>query len=160
MNLEALVGKLDDLVDTPAAIAKIRQLMLDLALSGKAVGLDSRSWERAALGTLGEWGSGGTPLRSEPTYYGGSIPWLVIGDLNDGVVTSASTCISENGLANSSARILPKDVLLVAMYGSIGKLGITGIECATNQAIAFCNVDRERVRLKGPVRIFVCEAVG
>lgn len=62
----------------------------------------------------------------------------MIGDLNDSVVRSASNRITEAGLANSSAKLLPVGTLLVAMYGSIGKLGITGIECATNQAIAFC----------------------
>ena len=40
-------------------------------------------------------------------------------------------------MKNSSAKMIPVGTLLVAMYGSIGKLGITGIECCTNQAIAF-----------------------
>ena len=96
-------------------------------------------WTAVALVDVGEWGSGGTPRRTNPAYFeGGKIPWLVIGDLNDGIVTKASTFITAGGLANSSAKLLPVNTLLVAMYGSIGKLGITGIECATNQAIAFC----------------------
>jgi type I restriction enzyme S subunit len=56
--------------------------------------------------------------------------------------------ITEEGLANSSARMLPKGVLLIAMYGSIGKLGITDIECATNQAIAFCKPDPKKADLR------------
>jgi type I restriction enzyme, S subunit len=52
--------------------------------------------------------------------------------LNDGIVTQTQTCITEEGLFNSSAKLLLPNTLLVAMYGSIGKLGITGIECATN----------------------------
>ena len=84
------------------------------------------------------WGSGGTPKATESQYYdNGDIPWLIIGDLNDGVVTESQSKITELGLKNSSAKIIPAGTLLVAMYGSIGKLGITGIECCTNQAIAF-----------------------
>ena len=85
-----------------------------------------------------KWGSGGTPKATERQYYdGGTIPWLIIGDLNDGIVTSSASKITKLGLQNSSAKIIPSGTLLVAMYGSIGKLGITGIECCTNQAIAF-----------------------
>ena len=148
MRLEAFFEKFELFADAPNAVAKMRELVLQLALNGTLIGLDSSRWECIQLGRLGEWGSGGTTLRSEPTYYVGVIPWLVIGDLNDGIVTSASTFITEEGLANSSARVLPEGVLLIAMYGSIGKLGITGIECATNQAIAFCKPNPEQVDLR------------
>ena len=57
--------------------------------------------------------------------------------MNDGVVNSSTSKITQLGLKNSSAKLIPPGTLLVAMYGSIGKLGITGIECCTNQAIAF-----------------------
>ncbi|MCF3644482.1 restriction endonuclease subunit S [Planktothrix agardhii] len=106
-------------------------------------------WAKVALEELGTWGSGGTPKRTDSRFYsGGTIPWLVIGDLTDGVVTHARTYITEEGLLNSSAKLLPPNTLLIAMYGSIGKLGITGIECATNQAIAFCLPDREIIELR------------
>jgi len=102
-----------------------------------------------SLEECGEWGSGGTPKRTNPRYYlGGKIPWLVIGDLNDGVVNTAASFITEEGLRNSSAKVLPVNTLLVAMYGSIGKLGITGIECATNQAVAFCIANEKIVDTK------------
>ena len=85
-----------------------------------------------------EWGSGGTPKATVKEYYeNGDIPWLIIGDLNNGIVTKSETKITKLGLDNSSAKMIPPNTLLVAMYGSIGKLGITGIECCTNQAIAF-----------------------
>lgn len=85
-----------------------------------------------------KWGSGGTPKSTESTYYeNGTIPWLIIGDLNDGIVTTSQKKITKLGLDNSSAKMIPAGTLLVAMYGSIGKLGITGIECCTNQAIAY-----------------------
>jgi len=106
-------------------------------------------WATVVLKELGSWGSGGTPKRTDSRFYSnGTIPWLVIGDLNDGVVTHAQTYITEEGLLNSSAKLLPPNTLLVAMYGSISKLSITGIECATNQAIAFCTPDQEIIELR------------
>lgn len=107
------------------------------------------NWALTPLENCGEWGSGGTPTRTNPFYYqNGTIPWLIIGDLNDGIVTKAATYITQAGLENSSAKLLPINTLLVAMYGSIGKLGITGIECATNQAIAYCKPNSKIALLK------------
>ena len=106
-------------------------------------------WAVASLGELGDWGSGGTPAKGVKGYYhNGTIPWVVIGDLNDGYVSSAAGKITEDGLRNSSAKFLPVETLLIAMYGSIGKLGITKIECATNQAIAYCKPDLSAIDLK------------
>lgn len=97
------------------------------------------------LGELGKWGSGGTPLRSKAEYYGQGFPWLKISDLNDGIVEESEEQITQEGLNNSSAKLVPKGAILVAMYGSIGKQGIAGIECTTNQAIAFCIPNDELV---------------
>lgn len=95
-------------------------------------------WETVRLGDVGDWGSGGTPSRKNPAYYGGDIPWLKIGDLTNGPVWSSETTITKLGLQQSSAKLLEPGTLLIAMYGSIGKIGVTKIRCATNQAIAFC----------------------
>lgn len=97
----------------------------------------------ATLDEIGEWGSGGTPLSSKSEFYNGSIPWLIIEDLNDDVVIKSKKSITEMGLKNSSAKMVDPNTLLIAMYGSIGKLGIAGIKCATNQAIAFCKLNSE-----------------
>lgn len=92
-------------------------------------------WEWKKLGEIATTSSGGTPRRSQESYYGGDIPWLKIGDLNDGLVTDVGETITELGLENSSAHKLSSGTLLIAMYGSIGKLGILAMEAATNQAI-------------------------
>ena len=96
-------------------------------------------WVSTTLGECYKWSSGGTPLRSNSAYYGGEIPWAVIGDLPDGPISSTSTSITDAGLENSSAKWAEQGSLLVAMYGSIGKLGIARERITTNQAIAFTN---------------------
>jgi len=96
-----------------------------------------KGWAETTLGALGRWSSGGTPSRSESEYYGGSIPWVKTGDLDDRLITSVPETITKAGLVNSSAKLFPPGTLLMAMYGAtIGKLGILGIEAATNQACA------------------------
>lgn len=93
-------------------------------------------WRSMTLGEVAHWGSGGTPKRSNPSFFGGSIPWVVIGDLNDGAVSASSNHITEAGLRASAAKWIPRGAVLLAMYGSIGKLGIAGEPLTTNQAIA------------------------
>ncbi len=101
-------------------------------------------WRRIPLGSVGRWGSGGTPDRQQRHYYGGPIPWIKIGDLTDGRIIRTEETITEEGLSGSSAKLIDPEALLVAMYGaSIGKLGITGMRSTTNQAIAFCIPDSE-----------------
>lgn len=103
-------------------------------------------WTEATLGELFRWGSGGTPLSTNPSFYDGDIPWAIIGDLNDGVVNSTQRTISKLGLENSSAKLVEAGTVLIAMYGSIGKLGLAGIPMATNQAIAFTKPDHLEAR--------------
>jgi len=97
------------------------------------------SWVWATLGDIGTWQAGGTPSRSNKTYYGGSIPWLKTGDLNDGLITDIPESITEEAVANSSAKINPVGSVLIAMDGAtIGKLGILTFPATTNQACCAC----------------------
>jgi len=99
-------------------------------------------WEWRPLAEIASTSSGGTPLRSREDYYdGGDIPWVKIGDLTDGEVAKSDVKITQAGLENSSAQLLPAGTLLVAMYGSIGKLGVLAVEAATNQAICAIRPD-------------------
>lgn len=94
------------------------------------------SWPRVRLGDVAKTSSGGTPKRTSPSYYGGGIPWVKSGELGDSTVYETSETISKEGLENSSAKLFPKGTLCVALYGAtVGKLGILGIEAATNQAV-------------------------
>ena len=97
------------------------------------------NWLWMTLGEVGTWQSGGTPSRSNKTYYGGNIPWLKTGDLNDGLISYIPESITEEAVANSSAKINPAGSVLIAMYGAtIGKLGILTFPATTNQACCAC----------------------
>lgn len=90
-----------------------------------------------ALGEVADWGSGGTPPRKNLEFFGPGTPWLSIADLNDGEVSTSKESLTEAGLASSSAKVVPPGTVLVAMYGSIGKLGVAATALCTSQAIAF-----------------------
>jgi len=94
-------------------------------------------WTEKAIGTFCDTGSGGTPTRDRAAeFYGGSIPWVKSGELRESIILNASETITEAGLANSSAKLVPAGALLVAMYGAtVGRVGILGIAAATNQAV-------------------------
>ena len=97
------------------------------------------NWAWTTLGSIGTWQAGGTPSRSNKSYYGGNIPWLKTGDLNDGLITNIPESITEEAVANSSAKINPTGSVLIAMYGAtIGKLGILTFPATTNQACCAC----------------------
>ena len=97
------------------------------------------NWAWTTLGNIGTWQAGGTPSRSNKSYYGGNIPWLKTGDLNDGLITNIPEKITEDAVANSSAKINPTGSILIAMYGAtIGKLGILTFPATTNQACCAC----------------------
>jgi type I restriction enzyme S subunit len=93
-------------------------------------------WKRDKLFRIcHKMGSGGTPTSTNESYYGGDIAWIQSGDLTDSYVSETEKKITEEALANSSAKMFPKGTLLVAMYGAtIGKLGIMEMDAATNQA--------------------------
>ena len=91
------------------------------------------------LGEIGSWQSGATPSRMNKDYYGGNIPWLKTGDLNDGTITYISEYITQWALEETSVRLNPKGSVLIAMYGAtIGKIGILSFPATTNQACCAC----------------------
>jgi type I restriction enzyme S subunit len=96
-----------------------------------------KGWEVKRLGEVCKTGAGGTPLKAHKDYYeNGTIPWLLSGEVSQGEIFKAKSFITETGLKNSSARIFPKNTILIAMYGATaGQVGILKFECSTNQAI-------------------------
>lgn len=90
------------------------------------------------LGDVVRTTSGGTPKRTRPDLFGGTIPWIKSGELGDGTVRQTEEAITELAIKVSSAKLIPEGTVLVAMYGAtIGKLGKVGVPvAATNQAVA------------------------
>jgi type I restriction enzyme S subunit len=98
------------------------------------------NWKTYKLGELcTNVTSGGTPNTRKLEYYNGNIPWLKTQEVNFNKIHKTETKITELGLKNSSAKIIPKNNVIIAMYGATaGRLAINKIPLSTNQAC--CNL--------------------
>lgn len=81
--------------------------------------------------------SGSTPSRTNNEYWeNGTIPWIKSGEVHNNITLQTEECITPLGLNESSTKLLPKDTVLMAMYGvTAGEVGYLAIEATTNQAI-------------------------
>jgi type I restriction enzyme S subunit len=101
---------------------------------------NNKGWDKIAIGDKFQIKTGATPSRKENVYWeNGSIPWVKTTELKEYVITETEEYITEEGFNNSSVNMLPKNTILVAMYGqgkTRGMTGKLGIEATTNQACA------------------------
>jgi type I restriction enzyme, S subunit len=83
-----------------------------------------------------EMKSGGTPSRDNLEYWDENyLPWLKTGEIDNNIIIETEEYISHKGLINSSAKLLPKNTVLMSMYGvNAGDIGILKIEATVNQA--------------------------
>ena len=90
-------------------------------------------WKSIRLGDECVFFSGGTPKSTDSSYYGGSIPFIRSGEIHG---EKAELFLTEAGLQNSSAKMVSKGDLLIALYGATsGEVDISKIDGAINQAI-------------------------
>ncbi|MFA7708350.1 MAG: restriction endonuclease subunit S [Candidatus Pacearchaeota archaeon] len=105
---------------------------------------DKIEWREVELGNkiLFNIQSGGTPSRAKTEYWeNGKIPWIGSTACKDLPIHKAEQFITEDGLKNSSAKIFPKNTILIALVGAtIGKTGLLKFDCATNQNIVGINI--------------------
>lgn len=94
-------------------------------------------WVEKRLGDIAEVQSGGTPLVSNKSFWGGDIPWYSSGELNDLHTTAPGRHITTAGLNGSNTKLFPKGSLLIGMYDTAAlKMSILERDAAFNQAIA------------------------
>ncbi len=96
-------------------------------------GKEFPEWEEKQLGSIGTFFSGGTPLTTNRNYFDGEIPFIRSGEINS---DKTLQFISEEGLNNSSAKMVEIGDLIYALYGATsGEVAISKIKGAINQAI-------------------------
>ena len=94
-------------------------------------------WEVKALSSICTLVSGGTPKRSDATYWDGDVPWFSVRDAPDQGelwVIRTSEQISADGLTGSAARVVPKGSTIISARGTVGKLAMAGVPMAFNQS--------------------------
>ncbi|MEY4704020.1 MAG: type restriction enzyme EcoKI specificity protein [Nitrospirota bacterium] len=163
MKLETFFNKFDQFAGAPDAVAKMRELVLLLAVQGKLVEqrtkeLSAREcirkankplvdlapdelvetpagWVALPLGCLiASNTGGGTPSKQNPSYWSGPIPWASVKDVqSEKYLVSTIDSISEEGLKDSSSNLIPPNRLIVVTRMGLGKLAINTIPVAINQ---------------------------
>ena len=101
-------------------------------------GRDYPEWEERKLGDIIDKGkAGGTPKSTVKDYYNGNINFLSISDMTiqGKYINYTEKTITELGIENSSAWLVPKNSLIYSMYASVGFVSINNIELATSQAM-------------------------
>ena len=99
------------------------------------IGPVPEGWEVKALSSVCTLVGGGTPKRSESAYWGGDVPWYSVKDApSDGEiwVINTSEQITDHGLANSAARIVPKGSTIISARGTVGKLVDCNVHSCTD----------------------------
>ena len=103
------------------------------------VGVIPEEWQCARMSEIAKLESGHTPSKREPSYWGGSIPWVSLFDtegLQGREIFETAKMVTEEGLNNSSARLLPKGTVVFSRTATVGKTTVMGRDMATSQDFA------------------------
>lgn len=106
----------------------------------------SKGWQKVKLGEVVNVYGGGTPSTQIKTYWNGDIPWLTPAELTNydsRFTASTASYITESGLQNSSAKIMPENSILLTSRATIGNVTINTIPMATNQG--FINIEPKKI---------------
>jgi len=124
-------------------IAQETDLLRDSTIDEEALkehihshGIEWFPWHEQCIGDIAEVVGGGTPRTSEPSFFGGNIPWLTPKDLSGSHprrIAGGARFLSEEGLAHSSAKLLPENSVLLTSRAPIGYVAIADCPIATNQ---------------------------
>jgi len=95
-----------------------------------------KGWSVKSIEELANVVLGGTPSRKKPEYWGGDIPWINSGAVNNSRVVEAVEYITEEGFNRSSTKMMPKGTVLIAITGAtMGKISRIEIDACGNQSI-------------------------
>ena len=136
-DVDSLIFSLQKLIEKKKAIKQ--GAMQELLTGKKRLPEFSGEWNQFRLGEMTEIYSGGTPSTTISEYWGGSIPWMSSGELNNKKIYDVEGRITQKGMQNSSAHLIPKYCVLIGLAGqgkTRGTAAYNYISLCTNQSIA------------------------
>ena len=99
------------------------------------------------LGDICKFQSGGTPSKSNPDYFGGTIPWITTIALTGNIIneTNAVQWITPKAIQETAAKIVPEYSIMVGTRVGVGKIAINSVPMSTSQdVVSLINIDSER----------------
>ena len=136
-DVDSLISSPQKLIEKKKAIKQ--GTMQELLTGKKRLPEFSGEWNQFRLGEMTEIYSGGTPSTTISEYWGGSIPWMSSGELNNKKIYDVEGRITQKGMQNSSAHLIPKYCVLIGLAGqgkTRGTAAYNYISLCTNQSIA------------------------
>ena len=118
--------------------------VVSLTVNAKVSSKTSK-WPLVKLEDIAEIQSGGTPDSTNPSYWDGGIYWATLADTKEKYLNSTQRTISEAGLKNSSAKLLPVNTVIFSSRATIGEVTITKVPVATNQGYKNFICDLQKV---------------
>jgi type I restriction enzyme S subunit len=107
------------------------------------------NWEVDKIGNRTTSFAGGTPKRGVEGYYGGSIPWIKSGEVNNNSIEDSEEHVTELAIKESSAKLIEANSILVALYGATaGKVGVLKVKACSNQAVLAITTKNETLTNK------------
>lgn len=95
------------------------------------------AWKTSTLGEVVNIAGGGTPTRSNPDFYGGTIPWVTPKDMKSWEINGAQITLTQSGVDNSATRVVPKNSILIVVRSGVLKhtipVGLNRVPVAINQ---------------------------
>jgi len=147
-----VLGVVDSAIElVDRVVLKTERLKKGLMQELLTKGIGHTEYKQTTIGTMpNTWmvssideecivGTGGTPSRTNPLYFGGNVAWVKSTEVNYNTINVTGETLTETGMQNSNAKKHPKGSLIVALYGqgtTRGKCAILGIDAAINQACA------------------------
>lgn len=114
------------------------------------IGMIPEDWEVKAIGDVADVIGGGTPSTKDANNFGGDIPWITPIDLSNyqfRYIRKGERNITKEGLENSSAKLLPKETILLTTRAPIGYVAIADNEVTTNQGFRSLIPKKEAISL-------------
>lgn len=135
--IASVLSSLDDKIDLLHRQNKTLEAMAETLFRQWFVEEADERWAEDSLLALIQLVGGGTPKTSIPDYWDGNIPWLAGGDIasnHKSFVLNTEKTITENGLNNSSAKLLPKYATVISARGTVGKYCLLAKSMAFGQS--------------------------
>ena len=105
--------------------------------------------EWKTLGEVANCFSGGTPKTSNSSFYDGEIPWIRSGEINFNVIKKSERNITKEGLEKSSAKMIKKNSVVLAMTGAtVGRTAVVEIETSSNQSVTAIETNNRIINYK------------
>lgn len=136
-DASALISSIERLI---AKKRYVKQGLMQELLTGRSrLPGFSGAWRARAIGEFAQVKAGGTPSTAVRRYWGGQVRWMSSGEIHRKRITEVDGRITDDGLRESAAQLLPVGTVLMALAGqgkTRGTVALSEVELATNQSIA------------------------